>query len=182
MAAQQQRAGSNMISTKLVLTLLIAISGYTGYAIPGELPHITTLPHADLAQQVCGRSCQVFGFTLPNGDILIDEALAVGSDPVATSILVHELTHFLQLKSDAHPQPVTCRLWREREREAFSVQTRWLRDTSSSIQVFSAAMTRLNLGAVHTMCVDHSTVAPPILDQRIRVEAAIVLETFKSAP
>lgn len=148
-----------MISTKLVLTLLVAISGYTGYAIPGELPHITPLSHDDLAQQVCGRPCHVFGFTLPNGEILIDEALAVGNDPVATSILVHELTHYLQMKSDARPQPVTCQLWREREREAFDVQARWLRDASGSIQVFSAAMMRLNLGALHTRCVDHSSVA-----------------------
>jgi hypothetical protein len=156
----QQRAGSDMISTKLVLTLLVGISGYTGYAIPGELPQITALSHDDLAQQVCGRPCDVFGFTLPSGEILIDEALAVGSDPVATSILVHELTHFLQVKSDAHPQPVTCQLWRDREREAFDVQARWLRDASGSIQMFSAAMMRLNLGALHTMCFDHSSVAP----------------------
>ena len=152
-----------MISTKLVLTLLIAISGYTGYAIPGDPPQITPLPHGDLAQRVCRRPCQVFGFTLPNGEILIDEALAIGNDPVATSILVHELTHFLQVRSDAHPQPVTCRVWQDREREAFNVQTRWLRDSSGSMQMFSAAMTRLSFGAVHTMCIDHSGLAPPNL-------------------
>lgn len=152
-----------MISTKLVLALLIAVSGYTGYAIPGDLPQITPVPHDDLAQQVCGRPCQVLGFTLPNGEILVDEALAIGSDPVATSILVHELTHFLQVKSDAHPRPMTCRIWRDREREAFSVQTRWLRDSSGSMQTFSAGMTRLSFGAVQTMCIDHSGVAPPNL-------------------
>jgi len=70
-----------MISSKLVLTLLTAISGYTGYAIPGDPPHITALPHDVLAQRVCGRPCQVFGFTLPNGDIVIDQGLAIGRDP-----------------------------------------------------------------------------------------------------
>ena len=40
-----------MISAKLVLTLLTAISGYTGYAIPGDPPQITALPHDVLAQQ-----------------------------------------------------------------------------------------------------------------------------------
>lgn len=150
-----------MVSAKLVLTLLIAISGYTGYAIPGEPPRITILSHDDLAQQVCGRPCQVFGFTLPNGEIIIDEALAVGSDPVATSILVHELTHFMQIRSLAHPQPITCQVWSEREREAFEVQKRWLRDFSGSVQTFSVAMSRLNFGAVHTMCFDRSDIAPP---------------------
>ena len=88
-----------------------------------------------------------------------DEALAIGRDPVATSILVHELTHFLQMKSIAHPEPVTCRIWNDREQEAFDVQAQWLRDASASVQVFSIAMLRLNLRAVHTLCFDHSGVA-----------------------
>jgi hypothetical protein len=143
-----------MISAKLVLTLLTAISGYTGYAIPGDPPHITMLPHDALAQQVCGRPCQVFGFTSPDGEIVIDETLAVGTDPVATSILVHELTHFLQIRSIAHPQPVDCRTWSDREHEAFSVQARWLRDTAASVRMFSAEMARLNFGGMRAMCMD----------------------------
>jgi hypothetical protein len=150
-----------MISAKLVAALLTAISGYTGYAIPGDPPHVATLSHNALAQQVCGRPCQVFGFTWPNGEIVIDEALAIDSDPVATSILVHELTHFLQLKSVARPQPVDCRIWNERESEAFNVQRRWLRDNAPSMRVFSVEMSRLNLAGIHAMCMDHSVVAPP---------------------
>jgi len=149
-----------MISAKLVATLLTAISGYTGYAIPGDPPHITMLSHDALAQHVCGQPCQVFGFTFPDGQIVIDGALAVGTDPVATSILVHELTHFLQIKSVAHPQPINCRIWNDREREAFSVQTRWLRETTDSVRLFSIEMARLNYGGMHPMCADHSTVAP----------------------
>lgn len=149
-----------MISTKLVLTLLTAISGYTGYAIPGDLPHIEALPHQVLEQRVCGRPCQVYGFTFPNGRIVIDQALAVGADPVATSILVHELTHYLQMNSVAHPRPITCRLWNDREREAFEVQKRWLRDTSVNLHVFSVEMARLNFAGMHTLCMDHSDVAP----------------------
>lgn len=141
-----------MISASLVAALLTAISGYTGYAIPGDPPHITALSHDALAQRVCGRPCQLFGFTSPDGDIVIDEALKIGSDPVATSILVHELTHFLQTRSVAHPQPVDCRTWMNREREAFDVQTRWLRDTADSVQTFSIEMTRLNFGATREAC------------------------------
>jgi hypothetical protein len=142
-----------MISESLVATLLTAISGYTGYAIPGEPPHITTLPHDALAQQVCGQPCQVFGFTSPDGEIVLDEGLKIGTDPVATSILVHELTHYLQMKSVVHPQQIDCRTWNDREREAFSVQIRWLRDTAPSIQVFSVEMARLNLAGMHETCV-----------------------------
>ncbi|MEZ5833846.1 MAG: hypothetical protein R3D05_21970 [Dongiaceae bacterium] len=150
-----------MISAKLVAMLLRAISAYTGYAIPGDAPHITAMSHDELAQVVCGRPCQVYGFTFPSGEIAIDRALAVGRDPVATSILVHELTHYLQIRSIARPQPVDCRLWTDREREAFDVQTRWLRDTVRSIQAFSIDMARLNLANVHESCSDHSLVAPP---------------------
>jgi hypothetical protein len=150
-----------MISTKLVLALLTAISGYTGYAIPGDPPHITTLPHDALAQRVCGRPCQVFGFTSPDGEIVIDQALAVGSDPVATSILVHELTHFLQIKSIAHPGPVNCRIWNDREREAFDVQARWLRETAATAQMFLVEMARLNFASINEMCRDHSAAALP---------------------
>jgi len=149
-----------MISAKLVMTLLVAISGYTGYAIPGDPPRITPVPHDEVAQRVCGGPCQVFGFTLPDGEIIIDDALAIGSDPVATSILVHELTHFLQMKSIAHLRQVTCRIWNDREREAFEVQTRWLRDTSVNVHVFSVEMARLRLAGMHPMCMDQSGVAP----------------------
>lgn len=149
-----------MISSKLVLTLLTTISSYTGYAIPGDLPHIETMPHGALEQRVCGRPCQVYGFTFPDGEIVMDEALAIGTDPVATSILVHELTHFLQMKSVAHPVSITCRIWNDREREAFEVQTRWLRETSVNVHVFSVEMSRLNMAGIHPMCRDHSDVAP----------------------
>jgi len=141
-----------MITASLVSALLTAIASYTGYAIPGDPPHITQLSHDALAQRVCGRPCQVFGFTLPDGEIVIDGALRIGADPVATSILVHELTHFLQIRSIAHPQPVDCRTWIDREREAFEVQKRWLRDSASSMQTFSLEMARLDLGSLHESC------------------------------
>src|SRR5262245_15902883 len=144
----------SMISGKLVTALLTAISGYTGYAIPGEPPSIVSLPHDVLAQRVCGRPCQIFGFTLPDGKIVVDAALKIGEDPVATSVLVHELTHFLQIKSLAHPQPIDCLVWNEREREAFDVQARWLRDNAVSIQMFSVEMARLNLRDARSTCFD----------------------------
>jgi hypothetical protein len=148
-----------LIPAKLVAALLTAISGYTGYSIPGDPPRITAMSHDELAQAVCGRPCQIYGFTWPNGDIAIDQALAIGRDPVATSILVHELTHFLQIKSVAHPQPVDCRIWSDREHEAFDVQTRWLRDTVKSVQAFSVEMARLNFAGMHETCDDHSDAA-----------------------
>ena len=130
-----------VISAKLVASLLVAISGYTGYAIPGVLPHIRTLPHDELVEKVCNGPCGVIGFTTPEGEILLDDSLMVGADPTATSILVHELTHFLQIRSGV--LSYSCAAWREREREAYDVQYHWLRDRAPNIRTFSLEMVKL---------------------------------------
>jgi hypothetical protein len=143
-----------MISSALVAALLTAISGYTGYAIPGDPPLIHVMTHEALAQRVCGRPCGVYGFTLPSGEILIDEALLVGESPAATSILVHELTHYLQIHSIAHPAALDCITWSDREREAFDIQLRWLRDHTDSVRTFSVEMLSLNLAGMHASCPD----------------------------
>jgi hypothetical protein len=141
-----------MISNALIAALLTAISGYTGYAIPGEPPRIVPLTHDALAQRVCGQPCPVFGFTRPGGEILIDEALQIGGNLAATSILVHELTHFLQIHGAARPGAVDCAEWNAREREAFEVQMRWLRDNAGSIRAFSIQKAQLNWHGMHAAC------------------------------
>jgi hypothetical protein len=132
-----------IISPKLVASLLVAISQYTGYSIPGDPPRIRPMSQAALAEQVCGRPCGVLAFTTPQGEVLIDESLMIGRDPAATSILVHELTHFLQIKSASNTVALTCNLWSEREREAYDVQYRWLRDQAPNVRVFSIEARRL---------------------------------------
>jgi hypothetical protein len=68
----------------------------------------------------------------------------IGRDPAATSILVHELTHFLQIKSESAPVALTCDLWNAREREAYDVQYRWLRLQAPNIRVYSFEARRLS--------------------------------------
>src|SRR5690242_6538182 len=115
-----------ILSPKLIAALLVSISQMTGYSIPGEPPRVRPMSHAQLADEVCGKPCGVVAFTTPEGVILIDESLMIGRDAAATSILVHELTHFLQIKSAIAPVSLTCDLWIAREREAYDVQYRWL--------------------------------------------------------
>jgi hypothetical protein len=133
-----------IISPKLIASLLVAISQMTGYSIPGEPPRIRPMSHAQLVEEVCGRPCGVLAFTTPKGDVLIDESLMIGRDPAATSILVHELTHFLQIKSEVVPVVLTCDLWNAREQEAYDVQYRWLRLQAPNIRVYSFEARRLN--------------------------------------
>lgn len=153
-----------MVAAKLIAALLTAVSGYTGYAIPAKQPDIVALPHAELAEEVCGQPCGVLAFTTPEGRILIDDNLLIGRDPVATSILVHELTHFLQLYAAAEHSlrlksegaslrlPMDCREWNGREQEAYDVQLRWLRDAVPTIRELSLEMSRLGAKPIFKAC------------------------------
>jgi len=141
-----------IISPKLIATLLVSISQYTGYSIPGEPPKIHPMSHAALAEEVCGKSCGIIAFTTPEGEILIDESLMIGRDPAATSILVHELTHFLQIKTTIGTVALTCDLWREREREAYDVQYKWLKAQAPNMRVFSMEEARLVVDPILPNC------------------------------
>jgi hypothetical protein len=143
-----------IISPKLIAALLVAISEMTGYAIPGEPPRIRPMSHAQLAEEVCGKPCGIIAFTTPKAEILIDEALMIGRDPAATSILVHELTHFLQIKSQSGPVALTCDLWTAREREAYDVQYRWLRGQAPNMRVFSLEAERLAIDPILPNCAE----------------------------
>lgn len=143
---------AHMISAKLVASLLVAAAEYTGYAVPGAPPRILSLPHAELAERVCGKPCGVMGFTTPEGEILIDESLKIGRDPAATSVLVHELTHFLQISVARREGSLSCQAWIEREREAYDVQFRWLRAQAPSMRILSAELARLGQAPILPSC------------------------------
>ncbi len=141
-----------IVSPKLIASLLVWISQASGYAIPGEPPRIRPMAQAQLAEEVCGKPCGVVAFTTPEGEILIDESLMIGRDPTATSILVHELTHFLQIRSAGADVATTCDLWSAREREAYDVQFRWLRAQAPNIRVFSVEAKRLAIDPILPNC------------------------------
>lgn len=133
-----------MIPQSLVAALLTWIAQSTGYAIPGSPPMIEAVPHAVLEDRFCHHSCAILGFTTPEGEILLDDRLRIGVDTAATSILVHELTHFLQRSNAPAGIAVNCDLWVSREDEAYDIQYRWLHDTAPSIRILSQAMRELN--------------------------------------
>ena len=152
-----------MIPAKLISSLLVAVAGYTGYAVPGTLPRIHTLSHAELAERVCGKPCNVIGFTTPEGEILLDDSLKIGREPAATSILVHELTHFLQIASARRHGDLSCEEWNDREREAFDVQFRWLRAQAPTMRIFSMELAQLGPTPILPSCRQdgHAAVGDP---------------------
>jgi hypothetical protein len=141
-----------ILSPKLIAALLVAISEMTGYSIPGDPPRIRPMSQAQLADEVCGKPCGIIAFTTPAAEILIDESLMIGRDPAATSILVHELTHYLQIRSEAGPVALTCDLWTAREREAYDVQYRWLRSQAPNMRIFSFEGKRLTIDPILPSC------------------------------
>lgn len=131
------------VPAALIASLLSAVHGYTGYPVPIDLPAVVLLPHAQLEAMACTHPCAVMGFAEPDGTIALDDTLRIGTDPAETSILVHELTHFLQ-RAAAHGAPAAdCEAWLEREREAYDVQYRWLRDTAPNMREFSLRLAHL---------------------------------------
>jgi hypothetical protein len=150
-----------VIPQALVATLLATIAQYTGYAIPGTPPDIEQISHRELEATYCHRPCDILGLTTPDGVILLDDKLAIGKDPAATSILVHELTHFLQRANAAGGTPVNCQLWAERESEAYDVQYRWLREKSPSIRSFSQSLSELGPHQMMPRCAEDSGALGP---------------------
>lgn len=131
------------VPAALIASLLSAVHGYTGYPVPIDLPAVVLLPHARLEAMACAHPCAVLGFAQPDGTIALDDTLRIGTDAAATSILVHELTHFLQ-RAAAHGAPAAdCEAWMEREREAYDVQYRWLRDTAPNMRELSIRLAHL---------------------------------------
>jgi hypothetical protein len=131
------------VSAALMASLLTAVSGYTGYAVPGDPPVVLMVPHAALEAMACAHPCAVMGYAEPDGTIALDDSLRIGSNPADTSILVHELTHFLQRAAADGAPAADCDAWVEREREAYDVQYHWLRDTAPTMREFSIRLVRL---------------------------------------
>lgn len=148
-----------MIAPSLIAALLTWIAQATGYAIPGTPPEVDLVPHAMLEDRYCHRSCPILGFTTPEGTILLDNRLRVGRDAAATSILVHELTHFLQRSNSPANTVITCNLWVTREDEAYDIQYRWLHETAPSIRVLSEAMSELGTHPFTLRCPDGNAAA-----------------------
>lgn len=111
-----------------ILAVLLAWAGVlSGYTPPAHLPELVMVPHAWLVQQACGgNECQVLGWHPPGDTVYLDERLDPESDLLAASILVHELTHWLQQQPGRYATGYTCDEAIAMEREAYGVQQRFL--------------------------------------------------------
>jgi hypothetical protein len=99
----------------------------TGYPAPATPPQVVMVSHAYLEEAACaGRPCKVLGWFPPGDHIFIDDQLNAQDDLYASSVVVHEMVHFLQQSSGKYPTPYSCEDAIAMEREAYGVQQAYL--------------------------------------------------------
>ena len=99
----------------------------SGYPAPINQAEIIPVPHAFLVENVCGgRECKVMGWYPPGGKIHLDGKLNPKENLYASSILLHEMVHFLQQESGKYRGGYTCSEAMQMEREAYGVQREYL--------------------------------------------------------
>ncbi len=89
-------------------------------------PQVSKVSHAWLEEQACdGRKCKVLGWYPGDGDVVyVDDRLDLERNTLHTSILLHELVHWVQGKTGALSQ--TCEHSIAAEREAYAIQREYL--------------------------------------------------------
>ena len=99
-------------------------------------PEVAARPHAFFVTEACaGHECKVYGWYAHDHTVYIDERMDP-ADTLASSIIVHEMVHFLQhekqrllplARGAAYSEDLRCGDAIELELEAYGVQREFLR-------------------------------------------------------
>ena len=111
----------------IIAVLLSWAVTLSGYPAPTVLPVIHFVPHHQLEEMACdGKTCGVLGWHPPGIDLYFDDRMDPENSTTSSSIIVHEMVHFLQEVSHKYPSPPTCDQLFEMEQEAGHVQRDYL--------------------------------------------------------
>ena len=111
----------------LAVQLLASIHSLSGYPTPEVLPEIHQAPLAEIRQRFCQGACAAQAFYRPGEGVYIDEAFDLANDEFAKSVLLHELVHHVQRVSGTFQKiPSECDRWYAAERDAYTIQNRYL--------------------------------------------------------
>lgn len=128
--------------------LLSWASHLSGYPVPDQAPTVRFEPHAFFVEHVCGgRECNAVGWYNDQSVIYVDEKYLGDDSGFASSLLVHELTHYLQHESgnfDSH----SCEDSLAREREAYYVQNNYILEAQASFALIRPAPTSCHYGQI----------------------------------
>ena len=132
----------------LYATLLSWAVTLSGYPAPAEAPVVVAKPHAFFVENACNhRECKVLGWYSGGRNLYIDETLDPEDSLFASSIVVHEMVHYLQavargdsaLASGAAFSSVpSCREIVHWEFEAYAVQREYITRYGSVLSVGGA--------------------------------------------
>ncbi len=112
---------------ELIPTLLSWAITLSGYPAPAQLPKIEAVPHEYLVKAACnGRPCKVMGWFPPGQTVYLDKRLDPQDSLYASSIVVHELVHYLQQESGRTGSMNSCEHAIALEREAYAAQQEFL--------------------------------------------------------
>ena len=133
-----------------LFTILMSWSvSLSGYSRPSTPPEIVMAPHSFLVAEACaGHECQVLGWYPPGQKIFLDDRLDPANSLYASSIIVHEMVHFLQQQSGRFEENADCASTLEREREAYAVQREFLLH-SGAYQPLGASLHPLECERAH---------------------------------
>lgn len=112
-----------------VVILLAWIHATTANAIAETAPLVEFVQPRLIADIMCDSEpkCPVLAMYLHGDTIFLDDRLDVQKNEFHTSILLHELVHYVQQQSGRFRE-ADCDSWVKEEREAFRIQTAWLRE------------------------------------------------------
>jgi hypothetical protein len=122
--------------SELFATLLSWAVTLSGYPTPAVEPVVVTKPHAFFVENACnGQECKVLGWYSGGRNLYIDETLDPQDNLFASSIVVHEMVHYLQAvaRGDASlaggaafDSVPSCKQFVHWEFEAYAVQREYI--------------------------------------------------------
>jgi hypothetical protein len=111
---------------ELIAVLLSWAASLSGYPYPDTAPPVEYRGREFFVEHACEgeENCRVAAW-YNDGTIYLDRSLDDPEDPVARSVVVHELVHYLQDRSGKFPVK-DCESDLRREQEAYSIQRTYL--------------------------------------------------------
>ena len=120
----------------------------SGYPTPAVAPVVVSKPHAFFVENACNRrECKVLGWYSGGRDLYIDDTLDPEGSLFASSIVVHEMVHYLQAvaRGDASLDggaafngAPSCQQFVHWEFEAYAVQREYILRYGTVLQVGGA--------------------------------------------
>lgn len=112
---------------ELFAVLMSWAATLSGLPPPDTLPEVRTVSHRFLVDAAChGRECKVMGWFPPGERIYLDQRLDPENNLLASSVVVHEMVHYLQYLQRGRSAQLDCHQIIELERQAYGVQREYL--------------------------------------------------------